>query len=60
MKGLAKERRRQEIGLTERACLVLEQTRQLIQERREQAAARREQFLIREDKIARGTLGNQR
>jgi hypothetical protein len=61
MKTLAKRPRlRLKVDLAEQAWRVLEESRQLIQERRRAHAARIEQLLIRENKIARELLGANR
>ena len=58
MKTLTEHARlRQEIDLAEQASRVLEESKQLIEERRRARAARIEQLLIREDKIARELRG---
>ena len=61
MKRLAKRpRRRLKVDLAEQAWRVLEESRELIQERRRAHAARIEQLLIRENKVARELLGDHR
>ena len=60
MKTLEQQRRLQQEGdLTERAWLVLLDSRELIQEMRT-LAARHEQLLTRKDKIAREVMRNHR
>jgi hypothetical protein len=61
MKTLAKRPRlRLKVDLAEQEWRVLEESRQLIQERWLAHAARIEQLLIRENKIARELLGANR
>jgi hypothetical protein len=61
MKTLAKRPRlRLKVDLAEQTRRVLEESRQLIQERRLAHAAKIEQLLIRENKIARELLGANR